>query len=125
MREEISKNKWDGGFVGKRKEEAFKRRKEIDYRGVLFFDNGTNVFVCYPLAEWSVTDVWAYIIGNDIPYHECYDMENCGQTHRTLRVGIMFDTSFHRHGEFVWLKHNYPSVFNEFMLKFPNMQEFR
>ena len=48
LREQIQKHKWDCAFVGKRKQEAPRRKREIDRKGS-FFPDALNGKIAYPL----------------------------------------------------------------------------
>lgn len=111
LREQVQKYKWDCAFVGKRKEEASRRKREIDKKGI-FFADAINGKIAYPIADWMTTDIWAYHTINDLPHHEIYEKQNCGLTRDTIRLGIMFDPLFDRTGEQIWMKKNYPELYN-------------
>lgn len=112
LKEQVTKHGWDCAFVGKRKEEASRRKREIDKKGV-FFPDAINGKIAYPLADWTVKDIWSYHTINGLPHHEIYEKQNCGLTRDTIRLGIMFDPLFDRTGEQVWMKKNYPELYNQ------------
>lgn len=59
---------YDLAFVGLRAEESLKRRRRIR-RG-----QAVGVIAeCWPLADWTWLDVWAYIVSCDLPYLSLYD----------------------------------------------------
>jgi 3'-phosphoadenosine 5'-phosphosulfate sulfotransferase (PAPS reductase)/FAD synthetase len=111
LKEQVQKYQWDCAFVGKRKQEASRRKREIDDKGI-FFPDAINGKIAYPLADWTIKDIWAYSKLNNLPHHEIYDKQNCGLTRDTIRLGIMFDPLFDRTGEQIWMKKNYSELFN-------------
>jgi 3'-phosphoadenosine 5'-phosphosulfate sulfotransferase (PAPS reductase)/FAD synthetase len=113
LREQVQKHQWNCAFVGKRKQEAPRRKREIDEKGN-FFPDAINGKVAYPLADWTVKDIWAYSTLNSLPHHEIYDKQNCGLTRDSIRLGIMFDPLFDRTGEQIWMKKNYPELYNRY-----------
>lgn len=115
LREQVQKHQWDCAFVGKRKQEAPRRKREIDKKGNLFPD-AINGKIAYPLADWTVQDIWAYHTVNNLPHHEIYEKQNCGLTRDTIRLGIMFDPLFDRTGAQIWMRKNYPELSNKYLL---------
>jgi 3'-phosphoadenosine 5'-phosphosulfate sulfotransferase (PAPS reductase)/FAD synthetase len=65
----IPKLKGEGyslAFVGLRKEESGPRRRRITQRRSLGIEE------CWPMADWTWRDVWAYILSNDLPILSYY-----------------------------------------------------
>jgi len=117
LKEEIRKHNWDCAFVGKRKEEAHRRKQEIDRRGA-FARDSINGMIAYPLADWTIHDIWAYSTTNNLPHHDIYDKQSCGLSRETIRLGVMFDPHFDNIGEQIWMKKNYPGLYNQFVSEF-------
>lgn len=79
---------------GVRTEEAPKRfislterltYKKITYGKVL--NKKLDHYTFYPLYDWSYTDIWKYILDNDIPYNKVYDgMYQNGVTINNMRI---------------------------------------
>ncbi len=113
LREQVQKHQWNCVFIGKRKQEASRRKREIDEKGN-FFPDTLNEKIAYPLADWNIKDIWAYSTSNNLLHHEIYNKQNCGLTRETIRLGIMFDPLFDRTGEQVWMKKNYPELHNRY-----------
>lgn len=59
---------FDGVFVGLRKEESGKRKRRMLAGGRF-----GPIDECWPLADWTWMDVWAYLVSHDVPYHSLYD----------------------------------------------------
>ena len=81
---------WDGVFLGLRQEESIKRK----IRAKEFF-NGSE---CYPLANWTWKDVWAYIVSNNLPYPSIYDRYAEVLGYDKVRLVTFFDMEFERLG---------------------------
>jgi 3'-phosphoadenosine 5'-phosphosulfate sulfotransferase (PAPS reductase)/FAD synthetase len=55
------------------------RAEESKMRAALIREGKDNIRVsgvaqARPLASWTWRDVWAYLVGNDVPYHSHYDL---------------------------------------------------
>lgn len=72
-------------LVGLRKEESYKRRRKIrkHLKGEL-----------YPLAEWGWKDVWAYIVSNNLPYPQLYNVYGPVLGWDKARFVSFFDSEF-------------------------------
>jgi 3'-phosphoadenosine 5'-phosphosulfate sulfotransferase (PAPS reductase)/FAD synthetase len=109
-------NNWDGCFMGLRAEENTIRKNLLKRKGkwAYYLKNGN--WHCHPLLKWKVQDVWAYIYSNNIPYNKTYDIQ--------LKSGIK-DLQLQRVIPFGYrksldiLRKAYPSLYNEWLIKFP------
>lgn len=66
-------------FVGLRKEESDKRSISISKYGLIHqFTSGLRrgTWRCCPLGWWGWKDVWAYIVANNLPYLDAYDLQS-------------------------------------------------
>lgn len=114
---------FDGVFVGLRSQESKGRRKLIKSRGCLFYNKSQKVMECLPVAQFTVEDIWAYITANDLKYNTIYDKTS--MTHRNdLRVSYWCGESCKEMGRWVWLKKEYPGLYNKFTSEFPEVREF-
>jgi 3'-phosphoadenosine 5'-phosphosulfate sulfotransferase (PAPS reductase)/FAD synthetase len=59
-------------FVGVRSEESKVRRFSVKKYGYIYQYKAGN-FRCYPIANFSWIDIWAYTCLNELPYLEAYD----------------------------------------------------
>ncbi len=102
LQQMIEKEKWDGLFVGIRRDEDGTRAKEKYFspRNIDFewnykdqppelwnqfqsdYDPGTHVRI-HPLLEWTEVDVWNYVKRENIPLVDLYFAKN-GKRYRTL-----------------------------------------
>jgi len=78
--------RWNLGFIGIRKEESLRRKREYSH----FFDNQN----CYPILNFSWKDVWAYIVSNNLPYPSIYDRYAEVLGYDKVRLVTFFDSEF-------------------------------
>lgn len=64
----IAAEGYDLVFVGLRREESGRRRRRMDAG-----DQFGSIPECWPLADWTWRDVWAYLVSNNAPYLSLYD----------------------------------------------------
>ncbi len=89
----LAKDGYDLCFVGLRREESLKRRRRIDAKKSI-----TEIPECWPLANWSWKDVWAYIFANNIPYASIYDLYAPVVGWNRARLVTFFDPEFNHLG---------------------------
>lgn len=81
---------WEFQFVGLRKEESCKRRVTIAEH--------KRKGEVYPLSDWGWKDIWAYIIGKDLPYPKVYDVYGPLLGWEQARLVTFFDEEFEKFG---------------------------
>ena len=86
---ELAREGYDLSFVGLRKGESVKRRNRIVVRREL-----SVIPECWPLAEWTWMDVWAYIVSNNLPYLAHYDRVADLVGYDRSRFTTLFDPEF-------------------------------
>jgi 3'-phosphoadenosine 5'-phosphosulfate sulfotransferase (PAPS reductase)/FAD synthetase len=64
----LQREGYDVCFVGLREEESLKRRRRMRAGRCL-----GPLRECWPLAAWTWTDVWAYLVSRELPYLSLYD----------------------------------------------------
>lgn len=80
---------YDLVFVGLRREESVRRRLRIAAGRSL-----TSISECWPLADWSWRDVWAYIVTQELPYLALYDERAALLGYEQVRFSTLFDPEF-------------------------------
>lgn len=80
---------YDLAFVALRAEESLKRRRRIRTERMI-----GPVRECWPLADWSWRDVWAYIVANELPYLSLYDARAELVGYDRVRFTTLFDPEF-------------------------------
>jgi len=87
----LRQNGYDGAGIGIRADENTRRRIHIRSRGQFFHRADNGLWQCYPVAYWTLTDVWTYIWANKITYNAAYDrMESAGIPLERQRVGPIY-----------------------------------
>lgn len=109
----------DGGFIGMRAEESANRRRLFRWRGGLYFADERQMWACCPLEKWTGRDIWAYIVKNDLPYNELYDLHPAGR--EVARNGAMIGTRSEVQDRLSFLKRMYPDWWNRFVFEFPEI----
>ena len=90
---DLKRKGYDLSFVGLRKQESTKRKLRIvnnSYIGV--------IPECWPVADWSWKDIWAYIFSNNIPYASIYEKYGDVIGIDKLRLVTFFDPEFDKFG---------------------------
>ena len=86
------------------------------------WDDYQRLNVGYPILDWSVMDVWAYIFQYDLPYNDYYRM--CTTPPERSRIGSVIGTTSIRYGRMARLRHDAPAIFQHWAKIFPNMRWF-
>lgn len=85
----LAREGYDLAFVGLRMEESGKRRRRINaQRGYRPIEE------CWPIANWTWMDVWAYIVRQGLPYLEVYDMLALLVGYGKARLSTFHDPEF-------------------------------
>lgn len=119
---EAKRRGYDGSFIGLRREESDNRDRLFSMRGNLYYAKTRGEWACHPLEKWTSKDVWAYIVKNNLPYNELYDLAPEGR--ELARNGAMFGTRSARYGRLVFFKRVYPDLFNKFAADFPEVRAY-
>lgn len=101
----------------KNKRGAFLRRAGDTYQA-------RGLTVCNPLAWWSGTDVWAYILSRGLPYPRAYDCETHGQTRETIRNTGWLSTDGAHDGRISWLRRHFPDQYFQLEEDFPQVRQY-
>lgn len=80
---------YDLAFVGLRREESRKRSRRIERRESL-----TSIQECWPVADWTWMDIWAYIVEQTLPYLSLYDARCALVGWDQARFTTLFDPEF-------------------------------
>jgi len=109
---------WDVRLLGIRAEESAKRRdRAIDGDIPMTMGGGAEPFTAvFPVHELTTTDVWAYIVDNDLNYHEVYDRQgdlHGGMEARANRLTTFHDADRKHFGNREVSQHLYPDKANK------------
>lgn len=119
-----SQNGYDGAALGLRKEEASYRAWHLK-RGAVFYCETHQVYECNPIADWTVFDVWAYILSRDIPYNRAYDrLSELGIDPKYQRIGPLAVERVLQYGQMTILKRGWPDLFNRFVAEHPGLRAY-
>jgi phosphoadenosine phosphosulfate reductase len=115
------KNGIDVQMLGLRAEESIGRRENVRAHGVIY-SKKSGTIISMPIIYWDVSDVWAYLISNDVPWHTLYDKETHGYTRDTLRNTGWLTTVDALEGRIVWLRYHYPDLYEKLATAFPRVR---
>lgn len=111
---------FDGACLGLRKQEAVYRRFHLSSHGLLFFCKTHGVLECNPIGDWTVEDVWSYLLSRDVPYNRAYDrMAEIGISLANQRIGPFAVEKVLGFGQLAILKRGWPELFNKFAARYP------
>lgn len=122
VKEFEQKYNFDGVIVGLRRDESAVRKRYL--KGSIY-QRKDGFWVCLPIIDWSINDVFAYLITNDLPIHEMYTKKSHMPLERR-RVGG-FVSSRNRgaeFGRFVWLREQYPEVWKDLSARYPEIKKY-
>ena len=109
-----------GVFLGLRAEENGYRKIFLRKYSPLYFAENRDIWLCNPIAWWTVRDVWTYIISNELDYNKAYDkLSDLGLTLDRQRIGPYATEKVLGYGQLVILKMGWPEEYHRFVKKFP------
>ena len=116
------KQNHNGCVVGLRVDENSYRRKHVRKYGQLFFVKSYGLYNCYPVAYWNVSDIWAYIISNNIPYCKAYDvLSELNIKPQNQRIGPVLNEKVETMGQVSILKMGWPELFGQLCEIYPEI----
>lgn len=113
---------YDGVVLGLRKQESAVRKRYVNRP---IYQRKDGVWVCLPILYWSIEDVFAYLLTEGLPIHPMYTRRS-SQPLEHRRVGG-FMSSRNRgseFGRFVWLREQYPELWQEISDKYPEIKKY-
>lgn len=111
-----------GVFLGLRQEESVHRRMWLRKSGKIYFVRRERLWHACPLSNWTVDDIWAYIVAEKLPYNPVYDrLEALGVEPKYQRVGPLTAWGLDRYAVF---KRGWPDLFNCFAAEFPEARRY-
>jgi phosphoadenosine phosphosulfate reductase len=104
------------GYTGVREQESNTRRLHLRTHGALYYSRPWGHWVCCPLAEWRVDDVWAYIAAYDLPVNPVYARLGALGVRRDMqRVNSIVSATGLRFGSMSWLRMGWPALYRRFV----------
>lgn len=114
----LAQQGYDGAAIGLRSDENMRRKIHIRSRGRLFERADNGVWQCYPVADWSIADIWTYIAETGATYNAAYDvMESAGIDLDRQRVGPIWTDQAYCGAEIT--RQLWPELWRRFVEKFP------
>lgn len=116
-------NYFDGVILGLRADES--RVRLHNARRGNIYKRKDGMYVCCPILHWNIKDVFAYLIKENLPIHPHYLMDS-QRPIEERRVGS-FISSRNRGaalGRFVWIRQQYPELFAELSVRFPEIKKY-
>jgi phosphoadenosine phosphosulfate reductase len=104
---------------GIRAEESRNRSLFLKKHGALHERKDNGLWVCSPIAFWTVNDIWDYIDYFKLPYPAMYDRDRL-----TVRNGPAIGTTGVNWGRLAELKRYYPEYWQELTNHFPELQNY-
>lgn len=117
-----SDNGYTMQMLGMRADESQVRRRVFRSKGVTY-QRSAGGWISNPIAWWSVTDVWAYLVSRNVPWHPLYDCETHGVTRKQIRnagwLTVQGDATDWR---IPWLRRHYPDQYRMLVEAFPQVR---
>jgi 3'-phosphoadenosine 5'-phosphosulfate sulfotransferase (PAPS reductase)/FAD synthetase len=113
---------WPGVVLGLRSEESRYRAANRAMRGLEYFKNSGEA-VCQPLGDWSARDVFAYLMARGIdplPVYKCC----ANRSPEIIRKSWWAPGVAARHGDMVWLRLYWPSLYRQLLVMSPEASAF-
>ncbi len=112
-------------FLGLRAEESRERRLRLKQAGPLAWVAADQMGHANPLAWWSVDDVWAYLLTQDVAYNPVYDiLSGLGIAPRYQRVGPLAQRRVLGYGSLATLQRGWPELFNRLAALWPEARAY-
>jgi len=119
-------NKWfsvDCSIMGLRTEEST-GRSHLRKFGTFHKTKSEKIpYKCKPVLNWTGSEIWGYIVSNDLPYISFYDREARFDGYEKARYSNWAGSSFKEWGRFARLKYTMPELYNRFAVEFPEVRE--
>jgi len=114
-------------ILGLRVEENRYRKMVILQKGDLFFSNSHKSWRVYPIAYWTIDDVWKFQKMKNFKYNKIYDNTNCAKRgffkldngkFYQIRTGCWACPQAIKGGYLIWLEKYYPQFYKTLMVDF-------
>lgn len=117
--------KADLAFVGVRASESNRRRRAVKIHKHLFESHTAgHRWICYPLAWMDVEDVFGVAIEYGYPIHPIYYKIHPSGNCRNIRLGYTTAQDLLDKGSMVFIRQNYPDIFNRLIAASDNYARF-
>lgn len=111
-----------GFMIGMRAAESRARSYNVAMRGVSYV-KADGLAVALPIARWSAEDVWAYLVGKELPWLSIYDAAPDRQRARSMLCIALGEGSEHLfHGEWGLWRRAYPGCVAVWEERWPRLR---
>lgn len=111
-------------FMGITKDESRARQINLNMRGSLYQVKTRDGWTCCPLANWSGTDVWAYIVEHELPYLKVYDTPIGSRERIRNELTVLYMPDLVLRGELQVYRMAYPDLFARLRKEFPEVSQY-
>lgn len=123
IRRLIAQYGYDGVAYGLRGEEHRNRQIHRAVRGPVFRYKRDGLLCCQPIANWTYRDVWAFVAARELDYCAVYD-RMWDMPEREQRVSYWAGETNRQNGRYLWLKRNYPELWNRLAAMIPGVRAY-
>lgn len=114
---------FDGIFMGLRRDESAARSFNAK-RGYIY-EKSDGMLVCVPLLDWTMYDVFAYLVTNNLPIHEHYTTHApFPLEHRRVGSYVSSRNRGAEYGRFKKIKYFYPTLYYELVNELPELKKY-
>lgn len=113
----------DCEIIGLRAEES-RGRSYLNRYGTFHYSENEKIYKCKPVLHWKDDEIWAHIVGNNLPYTSWYDKEAEFDSYEKARYSNWAGLFLINKGRFARLRKNYPKEFQELATAFPEVKHY-
>lgn len=114
-------SKYNGAFIGLRNDESKARLWNYKSKTALY-RRKDGFYICNPLSLWSATDIFSYLVSNNIPVFDVYFKTKFVEMPENIRMDWSLPGNFANSGFCVWLKYYYPELYIKYIKLFPEVK---
>lgn len=112
---------YDLVLTGIRASENATRKKMLGKNGPYFFNKSYNSYACYPVAYFQNREIFAYLANCGVDIHPIYLKAKTLKEREYIRVN-WYIFSIGERGYYIFLRREYPNIFNELAQKVPEVR---
>jgi phosphoadenosine phosphosulfate reductase len=114
---------FDGVGLGLRAQESYGRTMNARTKGSRYQYKRDGLWACQPLHDWDYMDVWGFIVNNGLDYCGVYD-RMWDMPQEDQRLSYYAGETKRQHGRYVWLRRNYPELYDSLASQLPEVRCF-
>jgi phosphoadenosine phosphosulfate reductase len=120
----MANGEYENIFMGLCKDESRARQISLNIKGKLYQTKFRCGWTCCPLADWTASDIWAYIVSEELPYLSVYDLSHWNREKIRNELTVLYCPDLVLKGEFLQFRMAYPNLFAEMCKEFPQIREY-